>query len=81
MSAADNDRSATSSEGRRFSVRQILGLVFVILFIVFLVENTAKVNIRFVGPRVHAPLYLALLIAAVLGSLATLFIQRRRGKR
>ncbi len=66
---------------RRISTRQIIGLIFVVLFIVFLLENTAKVQIRFVGPRVHAPLYLALIIAAVLGALATLFIQHRRARR
>jgi uncharacterized integral membrane protein len=80
---AKSDRSeiegGTSPDGIPW--RLIGGGVLIVAIVVFLVENTAKVSIRFVGPRVHAPLIVALLIAAVLGSLATLLIQHRRARR
>jgi len=50
----------------------------VILLVIFMVENLRKVPIRFIGPQVHAPLILALLISAALGALLVLVIQRLR---
>jgi uncharacterized integral membrane protein len=50
----------------------------IVLFVIFMVENQRKVRIRFIGPEVHAPLILALLVSAVLGALVVLVIQRLR---
>ena len=71
------------SRGRRSRIRPkhvAVAIVFVVL-VVFMIENLRKVPIRFIGPQVHAPLILALLISAALGALAVLAIQRvrRRG--
>jgi uncharacterized integral membrane protein len=66
---------------RRVSVRLIVGLVLLVLLIVFAVENTRTVTMRLIGPEVHAPLFLALLIAAVVGVLIGLVIRRRRKPR
>jgi uncharacterized integral membrane protein len=55
--------------------------VLLVLVLVFIFENTKKVNVRLIGPEVHAPLFVALLIAALLGALGTLLIQWRRGRR
>jgi uncharacterized integral membrane protein len=55
--------------------------VVVVLIVIFMIENLRKVPIRFIGPQVHAPLILALLVSGVLGALTVLAIQRvrRRG--
>ena len=74
------------SRGRRSGSKRIrpkhvaVAIVFVVL-VIFMIENLRKVPIRFIGPQVHAPLILALLISAALGALAVLAIQRvrRRG--
>ncbi len=72
--------NTNSSGDRTVPWRLIVGVVFLIAFVLFLIENNHRVAIRFVGPRVHASLTIALLIAAALGSLTTLFIQHRRGR-
>jgi uncharacterized integral membrane protein len=81
MADRETSRNENSKTRRPIPWRFIVGVVFVVLIVVFLAENTRKVSIRFVGPEVKAPLILALLIAAVLGSLATLLIQHRRADR
>ena len=63
---------------RRVNARLILGLVLLVLLIVFSVENTRSVRMRVIGPEIHAPLFLALLIAAVVGVLIGLVVRRRR---
>jgi uncharacterized integral membrane protein len=52
--------------------------VLLVLLIVFSVENTRSVRMRVIGPEIHAPLFLALLIAAVVGVLIGLVVRRRR---
>jgi len=61
--------------------RQVSGAILLILAIVFIVENTGKVGVRIIIPKVHVPLFVALLIAALLGSLGTLLVQWHRGRR
>jgi Uncharacterized integral membrane protein len=61
--------------------RQVSGAILLVLAIVFIVENTGKVGVRIIIPKVHVPLFVALLIAALLGSLGTLLIQWRRSRR
>lgn len=66
--------------GRRGRIRPryVISAIALVLLIIFMVENLRSVPIRFIGPQVHAPLILALLISAVLGAIATLAIQRLR---
>jgi uncharacterized integral membrane protein len=52
--------------------------VLLVLLIVFSAENTRSVKMRLIGPEVHAPLFLALLIAALVGVLIGLVVRRRR---
>jgi uncharacterized integral membrane protein len=66
---------------RRVTAKQISGGLLIALVLVFIVENTRKVDVRLIGPEVHAPLSIALLIAAVLGGLGTLLIQWRRHRK
>jgi uncharacterized integral membrane protein len=69
-------------QGWRPSARQVAGVILLVLALVFIFENTKSVKVRLIVPEVKAPLFVALLIAAVLGGLVTLLIQWRvrRGK-
>lgn len=58
--------------------KHVAAAVVVILLVIFMLENQRKVPIRFIGPEVHAPLILALLVSAVLGALVVLLVQRLR---
>lgn len=49
-----------------------------VLTLVFIFENTRSTKIRLLIPQVTMPLYVALLIAAVLGGLCGAYFSRRR---
>jgi len=68
------------SAGRKRSVSagQILGGLLFVLTIVFIVENSRSVKIRLIFPEVKAPLYVAILISAVLGALIASLLRYRR---
>jgi uncharacterized integral membrane protein len=68
----------TAGRKRPVSVGQILGGLLFVLVIVFIIENSRQVKIRLIVPEVKAPLYVAILIAAVLGSLITALLRYRR---
>ncbi len=63
---------------RPVSVGQILGGLLFVLVIIFIAENSRSVKIRLIIPEVKAPLYIAILIAAVLGALITWLLRYRR---
>jgi uncharacterized integral membrane protein len=63
---------------RNVSVGQILAALLFVLVIVFIVENSREVRIRLIFPEVRAPLYVAILIAAVLGGLISALLRYRR---
>jgi uncharacterized integral membrane protein len=65
----------------RLTAGQIAGLLVLVLALVFIFENTKSVKVRLIVPEVKAPLFVALLIAAVLGGLVTLLIQWRRRRK
>jgi uncharacterized integral membrane protein len=69
--------SGTGSK-RPVSVGQLLGGLLFVLVIVFIIENSRSVKIRLIVPEVKAPLYVAILIAALLGSLITWLLRYRR---
>jgi len=71
------DRPASGAK-RSVSVGQILGGLLFVLTIVFIVENSRSVKIRLIVPEVKAPLYVAILIAAVLGALIASLLRYRR---
>lgn len=66
---------------RSVSAGQILGGLLFVLTIVFIVENSRSVKIRLIVPEVKAPLYVAILIAAVLGALIASLLRYRRHRR
>lgn len=62
-----------------FSAGQILGGILLILLIIFIAENSTNVPIRIIaGPIVHPPLWVAIVIAAVLGALIAALLRYRR---
>ncbi len=69
------------AQGSRFpfTPRQVVGLVILILAVVFILQNRRQTVVRFIVPEVAAPLWLALLISAVLGFVVgALLVARNR---
>jgi uncharacterized integral membrane protein len=63
----------------RPAVRRIIGFaVIALISLTFIFENTAPTSVRLLVPVITMPLWSALLIAWVLGLLATAFTVRRR---
>ncbi|MFA5885972.1 MAG: lipopolysaccharide assembly protein LapA domain-containing protein [Acidimicrobiia bacterium] len=65
-----------SDEQTRPNPRLVLGIVLGVLVFVFVVENTRETKIRFFIPQVTAPLWMGLIVAALLGALAGALIAR-----
>jgi uncharacterized integral membrane protein len=80
-SAPASGGTPAGRSGRNVSAGQILAGILLVLIVVFVVENTEEVGIRFiVGPKVQTPVYLALVIAAVVGALVASLLRYRRKK-
>jgi len=47
-----------------------MGLVLLVLAVVFILENRVTTTVRFLVPRVSAPLWVALLVSALAGVIA-----------
>ena len=76
--ATGGPAAGSAGKKRAVSVGQLLGGLLFVLVIIFIIENSRKVKIRLIIPQVEAPLYVAILIAAVLGSLITWLLRYRR---
>ncbi|MFJ8015957.1 LapA family protein [Streptomyces sp. NPDC096339] len=63
---------------RRTRTRIVLFSALAVVTLVFVFENTRPTKIRLWIPQVTLPLYVALLIAVVLGFLCGLYFSRRR---
>lgn len=68
-----------SERGTRWHPRLLLALVLAVLLGVFVGENTRGITIRFIVPQVSAPLWVALLLTAVLGALTGGLVTRHVG--
>jgi uncharacterized integral membrane protein len=64
---------------RRITGREVVVGVLAVLVIVFVAENTHKVGIRFIGPKVSTPIFVALLVTLAIG-IAIGWLLGRRGK-
>jgi uncharacterized integral membrane protein len=62
----------------RVSPRLVAGVVLVVLLVVFTFENRQQTKIRFILPQVTAPLWVALLGAALIGAVAGALLSRHR---
>jgi uncharacterized integral membrane protein len=71
----DTETVGSQPEKRHFGAGPVVGVLLLIVALVFIFENTKKVDVRIFVPEVRMPLLVALLIAAILGSLATLLLQ------
>ena len=58
--------------------KHVVAAVVFVLLVIFMLENLRRVPIRFIGPQVRAPLFVALLVSAALGALLVLVVQRLR---
>ncbi len=62
-----------------FSTRQLAGVAFLLVAVVFILQNRRSTTIRFLGPEVTTPLWVALLVSVVLGVLAGGLLARKPG--
>ncbi|HEX3393084.1 MAG TPA: LapA family protein [Acidimicrobiales bacterium] len=60
------------------SPRLVVGALLVVLLVVFTLENRQQTKIRFILPEVKAPLWVALLGAALIGAVAGALLSRHR---
>ena len=60
----------------RLNPRLVLGVVLGVLVFIFVVENWRETKIRFLIPQVTAPLWIGLMVAALLGAVAGGLIAR-----
>jgi uncharacterized integral membrane protein len=63
---------------RNFLARHLLALIILAGAIVFIAENTGRVRIRVIGPRITVPLWEALAVTLVAGMVILALGQRRR---
>jgi uncharacterized integral membrane protein len=63
------------------STGQILGGILLVLVVVFIFENTARVQVRLIIPQYRMPVALPIVIAAVLGALIAWLLRYRRQRR
>jgi uncharacterized integral membrane protein len=70
-------RARRTRTGATWTALAIAALLLIVLLI-FIAENTKTVTISFLGADLHAPLGVALLVAAVAGALLTLLVGTAR---
>lgn len=73
-----SDSSPRQKPARRISPRHVVAAVLLVLVVIFVLENRKKVKVRLIVPEVDQPLWITLLIAAVLGALIAALLRRRR---
>jgi len=71
----------TDQSESRVSPRLVVGAILVVLLIVFIFENTSRTDIRFIIPIVTAPLWVALMGAALIGAVAGALLTRHKPPR
>jgi len=72
------DPTPAAGHKRSVSAGQILGGLLFVLTVVFIVENSRSVKVRLIGPQIEAPLYVTIIVAAVLGALIASLLRYRR---
>ena len=64
--------------GRRISPDTIVAIVLIVLGAVFVFENTKKIKIRFIIPKVEVQVWVALVAAIAVGVVIGWLLERRR---
>lgn len=77
----DQPGQPAGPRGFHLTGRQILAIVLAVLALIFILQNTDTTGVRLIVPKVHVPLFVALLIAAALGSIVTFLLMWRRQRR
>lgn len=63
---------------RRINADTVVAIILVVLGIIFVVENTRKTKIRFIGPEVRVQVWVALIVALAVGVIIGWLLERRR---
>lgn len=71
---------AEKTPERKVSGRLIASVILIAAIAVFVFENTDRTEIRFLIPRVRAPLFVALFVAALVGAAAGALMARRKDR-
>ncbi len=70
---------AADTNGRSpFGFRQAAALVLLVVMLVFILQNRRSTTIRFLVPETTSPLWVALLLSALLGMVVGGLLARRR---
>ncbi|WP_369147461.1 DUF1049 domain-containing protein [Streptomyces sp. R44] len=84
MSPKQTPRTAGGDTSSRFAGAftpgRIAMIAVAVLTLVFIFENTREVKIRLLIPEVIMPLYVALLVTALLGAACGYYVAARRRK-
>jgi len=76
--AAWQAEAMNDQRGSQVSPRFVVGAILVVLLVVFIFENRTRTDVRFIFPVVTAPLWVALLGAALFGGVAGALLTRQR---
>ena len=74
-------RPARGGKPTAVQLRQIAGVVAIVVGIVFVLLNTQKVEIHWIFMTSRTPLIVALIVAAAFGAVATFAFSRVRSRR
>lgn len=82
MTTPPGPPSTPESPSKGWLTPRTVGIAaIVVVSAIFVFENTQSVKVRFLFPKVSAPLWLALVVAFALGAAFGLFLSWRRGRR
>jgi uncharacterized integral membrane protein len=76
--ATDHERASAGRRGP--SPRLVAAAVLLVLLLIFVFENTAETEIRFIVPKIETPLWVALSITMVIGLVVGFLLARSRNR-
>lgn len=68
------------NKGSGLDARQITVIVLIVLALIFILENSKHVDVRFLAPSASVPVWVALLVAVTIGVVIGWFAARRKPK-
>src|SRR3989304_1366701 len=78
--AADPPPAAAEKAGRAINVRAVLGVAILVIFVVFVVQNSDEVPVTFLWMEARVPLVFVFVACALIGALVT-YLLGRPGRR
>src|SRR3954470_4103732 len=79
QSVGQGSSMAKSTKGGGLDGRTVAAVILAAIALIFVLENTRDVKIRFIIPEVKSPLAVALIVSLLLGVVAGWLLARRRG--